>query len=70
MAGCMGSPEAFQPLSDDWHLYTQRFKHFLLVNSIEEDFKQCHLLLALIENLAFKLLMNVVVPKKPENFLP
>ena len=41
-------------------------EHFLLANGIEEDSKQCHLLLALIGNSTFKLLTNLVAPKKPE----
>ena len=65
MAGYVGSPEAFEPSSDDWHLYAQRFEHFLLANDIEDDSKQRHLLLALIGNSTFKLLTNLVAPKKP-----
>ena len=65
MAGYVGSPEAFEPSSDDWHLYVQRFEHFLLANDIEDDSKQRHLLLALIGNSTFKLLTNLVAPKKP-----
>ena len=61
----MGSPEAFEPSSDDWRLYAQRFEHFLLVNGIEDDSKRRHLLLALIGNSTFKLLTNLVAPKKP-----
>ena len=65
MAGYVGSLEAFEPSSDDWRLYAQRFKHFLLANGIEDDSKRRHLLLALIGNSTFKLLTNLVVPKKP-----
>ena len=39
MAGYVGYPEAFEPLSDDWRLYTQQFEHFLLVNDIEDNSK-------------------------------
>ena len=66
MAGYMGSPEAFEPSSDDWGLYLQWFEHFLLANNVEDDSKQRHLFLALIKNSTFKLLMNLVALKKPE----
>ena len=39
MAGYVGSPEAFELSSDDWHLYAQQFEHFLLANGIEDDSK-------------------------------
>ena len=65
MAGYMESPEAFELLSDDWHLYMQWFKHFLLANGIEDDSKQRHLLLTLIGNSTIKMLTNLVAPKKP-----
>ena len=65
MAGYVGSSEAFELSSDDWRLYAQRFEHFLLANGIEDDSKRRHLLLALIGNSTFKLLTNLVAPKKP-----
>ena len=65
MARCVGSPEAFEPSSNDWRLYTQQFEHFLLANSNEDDSKQRHLLLALIGNFTLKLLINLEASKKP-----
>ena len=65
MAGYVGFPEAFEPSHDDWCLYVLRFEHFLLANGIEDNSKRHHLLLALIGNSTFKLLTNLVVPKKP-----
>ena len=50
MASFVGSPEPFEPSTDDWHLYAQRFEHFLLANGVDDDSKQRHLLLALIGN--------------------
>ena len=69
MAGYVGSPEAFEPSSYDGHLYVQQFEHFLLANGTEDDSKRHHLLLALIGNSTFKLLTNLVVPKKPGDLL-
>ena len=65
MASFMGSPEPFKPWTDDWCLYAQRFEHFLLANGVDNDSKQRHLLLALIGNSTFKLLANLVAPRKP-----
>ena len=64
MDGYVGSPETFEPLSDDWCCDAQRCEHFLLANGIEDDLKQYHSVFALIGNPIFKLLMNLVVPKK------
>ena len=65
MTALVGFPEAFEPSTDDWHLYAQRFEHFLLANGITDDSKRLHLLLALIGNATFKLLANLVAPQKP-----
>ena len=68
MAGYVGSPEAFEPSTDDWRLYAQRFEHFLLANGITDNSKRGHLLLALMGNSTFQLLANLVAPKKPGEF--
>ena len=63
--GYVGTPEAFTPGSEDWSLYAQRFHHFLLANGITEESQKLHLLLALIGNLTFRLLTNLVAPRQP-----
>ena len=65
MTALVGSPEAFEPSTDDWRLYAQRFEHFLLANGITDDSKRLHLLLALIGNATLKLLADLVAPQKP-----
>ena len=65
MSAFMGSPEAFETSTDEWHLYAQRFEHFLLADGITDNSKCLHLLLALIGNSTFKLLANLVAPRKP-----
>ena len=65
MSALVGSPEAFEPFTDDWCLYAQRFEHFLLANGVTDDSKRLHLLLALIGNSMFKLFANLVAPRKP-----
>ena len=64
-SGFIGAPEPFDERTEDWTLYTQRFEHFLLANSVNEDEKKRHLLLAMIGGRTFKLLANLVAPKKP-----
>ena len=65
MTALVGAPEAFDPSTDDWRLYAQRFEHFLLANGVTDDSKRLHLLLALIGNSTFKLLANLVTPQTP-----
>ena len=64
-SGFIGAPEPFDERTEDWTLYAQRFEHFLLANSVNEDEKKRHLLLAMIGGRTFKLLANLVAPKKP-----
>ena len=65
MTALVGSPEAFEPSTDDWRLYAQRFEeYFLLANGIINDSKSLHLLLALIGNLMFEVLANLVASRK------
>ena len=65
MSALVGSPEAFEPSTNDWRLYAQRFEHFLLANGVTVNSKRLHLLLALIGNSTLKLLANLVAPWKP-----
>ena len=61
----LGAPEPFDPSSgDDWTLYSERFEHFLLANEIKDE-QKLHLLLALVGAQTFRLLTNLVAPKKP-----
>ena len=61
----LGAPEPFDPSSgDDWTLYSERFEHFLLANEIKNE-QELHLLLALVGAQMFRLLTNLVAPKKP-----
>ena len=61
----LGAPEPFDPSSgDDWTLYSERFEHFLLANEIKDE-QKLHHLLALVGAQTFRLLTNLVAPKKP-----
>ena len=61
----LGAPEPLDPSSgDDWTLYPERFEHFLLANEIKDE-QKLHLLLALVGAQTFRLLTNLVAPKKP-----
>ena len=48
MTAYIGAPQTFNASDDEWTLYIQNFKHFLLMNKIESDKEKCHLLLALM----------------------
>ena len=63
--GYVGTPEAFTPGSEDWSLCAQCFQHFLLANRITEKSQKLRLLLALVGNLTFRLLTNLVAPRQP-----
>ena len=65
MSALVGSPEVFELSTNNWCLYAQRFEHFLLANGVTDDSKHLHLLLTLIGNSTFKLLANLVAPRKP-----
>ena len=64
MASFVGSPEPVKSTTDAWHVYAQHFKHLPGVDN-DSMAKQCHLLLALIGNSTFKLLANLLAPRKP-----
>ena len=64
-SGFIGAPEPFDERTEDWTSYAQRFENFLLANNVKEDEKKRHLLLAMIGGRTFKLLANLVAPKKP-----
>ena len=64
MARYLGAPEPFDAASDDWAQYLQRFEHFLLANEIKDE-QKLHLLLSLVGSQTFRLLSNLVAPKKP-----
>lgn len=60
----LGAPEPFDPASDDWSLYVERFEHFILANGIKDE-RKLHMLLALVGAQTYQLLTNLVAPKKP-----
>ena len=62
--GFLGAPEQFDPSSDDWTLYSERFEHFVKANDIKDE-QKLHLLLALVGAQTYRLLTNLVAPKKP-----
>ena len=61
----LGAPEPFDPAGDDWSLYyVERFEHFVLANGIKDE-RKLHMLLALVSAQTYRLLTNLVAPKKP-----
>ena len=65
MTSYLGAPEPFNASNDEWQLYVQRFKHFLLANKISDSDEKCHLLLVLMGAPTFKFLANLAAPKQP-----
>ena len=60
----LGVPEPFDPAGDDWSLYVERFENFVLANGIKDE-RKLHMLLALVGAQTYRLLTNLVAPKKP-----
>ena len=60
----LGAPEPFDPAGDDWSLYVEHFEHFVLANGIKDE-RKLHMLLALVGTQTYRLLTNLVAPKKP-----
>ncbi len=60
----LGAPEPFDPASDDWSLYIERYKHYVLANGITDE-QKLHMLLALVGAQTYQLLTNLVAPRKP-----
>ena len=65
MTSYLGAPEPFNASNDEWQLYIQWFKYFLIANKISDSDERCHLLLALMGAPAFKLLANLAASKQP-----
>ena len=60
----LDAPEPFDPAGDDWSLYVEPFEHFVLTNGIKDEPK-LQMLLALVGAQTYRLLTNLVAPKKP-----
>ena len=58
--------EQFNPSSDNWTLYSERFEHFMKANDIKDE-QKLHLLLALVGAQTYRLLTNLVAPEKPDD---
>ena len=58
--GFLGAPEQFDPSSDDWTLYSERFEHFVKANDITDE-QKLHLLLVAMSDRKWGVVRNVYV---------
>ena len=64
MAATLGKVEEFNNSREDWPQYEERLGHFFTANGITEGQKRA-VLLTVIGPSAYKVLRNLVSPKKP-----
>ena len=64
-AGYLGMIEAFDPATEEWGKYIDRFQQFLVVNDVKDPKKQAACLITVIGASTYKLLENLLSPEKP-----
>eukprot|EP00731_Ephydatia_muelleri_P015743 Em0009g167a len=64
-AGYLGMIEAFDPATEEWGGYIDRFQQFLVVNDVKDPKKQAACLITVIGASTYKLLENLLSPEKP-----
>ncbi|GFO29285.1 polyprotein [Plakobranchus ocellatus] len=65
MAGVIGSVQAFNEADDSWIAYTERLEHFFMANDITSEEKKKAILLNSVGATTYKLVSNLVSPRKP-----
>ena len=65
MAAVFGKIEEFDSEKEDWPNYVERLSHFFTANSITTDEQKLAVFLSVIGPATYKLLRNLVAPKKP-----
>ena len=66
MAVSFGKLDEFNTAnSDDWVQYIERMEHYFLANEITDAAKQHSILISAMGQKAYKILRNIVAPKKP-----
>ncbi len=65
MAATFGRVEEFDSTKEEWQQYEERLGHFFLANGIETAEKKRAVLLTVIGPATYKLLSNLIAPKKP-----
>ncbi|GFN78753.1 low quality protein: uncharacterized protein k02a2.6-like [Plakobranchus ocellatus] len=65
MAGVIGSVQAFNEADDSWIAYTERLEHFFVANDITSEEKKKAILLSSVGATTYKLVSNLVLPRKP-----
>ena len=65
MAGIIGSVNEFNETTDSWQSYVERIEHFFTANGIDSVERRKAVLLSCVGARTYKLLSNLVAPKKP-----
>ena len=60
-----GKLEPFHARQDDWESYEERFQQYFVVNKVEDARKQSAILLSVCGQCTYKVIRNLVAPKKP-----
>jgi len=65
MAGIIGTVDTFNEAEDTWQAYVERLEHFFTANEIVSEPKRKAILLSSVGPKTYKLLSNLVAPRKP-----
>ena len=69
MAVLFGNVGEFVPPQEEWTQYEDKISHFFTANGIEDDDKKCAVFLSMVAPSTYKLLCNLITPKKPGELL-
>ena len=61
----LGRVDEFDSSREEWAQYEERLGHFFSANGIDEEEKKRAVLLEVMGSATYKLLSNLVAPKKP-----
>ena len=62
-----GKLEQFHMGQDDWELYEERLQQYFVANDIKETEKKRAILLSSCGQSTYKVIRNLVAPRKPES---
>lgn len=65
-SGIIGQLVEFDPKTSDWAIYKKRLEQYFLANAIVDDKRKRAILLNLLNQSAYTLLMDLLLPSEPE----
>ena len=68
MAAYVGTISEFSSTQESWTVYVERLVQYLAANKIEEPDQQRAILLSVCGPATYRLIRNLVSPKKPQEF--